>query len=395
MGYRGLRGLKAEYSIIASSFLIMLVVCGSWFSFPVYINTFIEDFNWDRSSISSVISLGLIVSGLALPFIGRSVDRFGPKRVIFIAGILLGVSLILKSAVRNIWELTFFHSVIGALGYAGSSLVANTALISRLVSKRRVIAMSLSQSGLPLGQQLFVPLAAYLTIIYDWRISNILLGTSCLILVPTLLSLIRSDEHVLLNESTEQDTPSVLIHLKNLNYLLLLLLYFCCGFTDIAIASHFILFSSGIGISEFLSASFYGLIGGLTWIGTVVCGFIAGKLGRDNLMVGIYSIRSLSIVLLLFTNDVYTVVLFLVLFGLTYFSMVPLISSRVEETYGRPYLGRLFATLSLVHAVGASVGTYLYGLLFDIQGDYSLAFTLALLVSLVATLGAAIIRKRG
>jgi len=392
--------MKGDRIIVVASFLTMLVVSGSWFSFPAFINSLTNNFNWDRISISTVISVGLIVSGMALPFVGRLVDMFGPKKVIFVANTLLGVSLILKGTITNLWELTVFHGIMGALGYAGGALIANTALISKLVTKRRVLAISLIQSGLPLGQQLFVPLTAYFIIVNGWRLANILLGLICLLLVPIFLFIMKKFElkEPLVfsnNECIERKKPSVLKYMRSKLYLLFICLYFCCGFTDIAIASHIAPFAYGIGISEFISANLFGMIGGFTWIGTIGCGLLNSKLGRENLLLGIYAMRNVSLFLLLYAYNIYTILIFVLLFGLTYFSMVPIISNWLRDTYGYAYLGSLFGTLSLIHAAGASSGTFLYGLLFDIQGNYQQAFILALIVSLVATLCAISIRNVG
>lgn len=389
--------MKEDRIIAVVSFLIMLIVCGSWFSFPIFIAPLTDEFNWDRTAISTVISLGLIVSGLALPFIGRLIDKFRPKKVIFTASLLLGVSLILKGTVTNLFELIIFHSIISALGYAGSALIANTALISRLTTKRMLLAMSLSQSGLPLGQQLFVPLAAYLMIVYDWRLANIALGVICVSSIPILLSVMtkfESETHLnLTNGEIKQAKSDILKQMRSRPYLLSTLLYFCCGFTDVTIASHITPFAYGIGISEFVSANLFGMIGGFTWIGTIVCGLLANKVGRDNLLVGIYVVRNASLILLIYAYNVPLLLLFVVLFGLTYFSMVPLISAWLRDAYGQSSLGGLFGTLSLIHAVGASSGTYLDGILFDINGNYQLAFILTLAISFIATICAVLIRN--
>ena len=390
--------MRDERIIAVASFLIMLIVCGSWFSFPIFVSPLTDDFSWDRTSISAVISLGLIISGVSLPFIGRLIDKFGPKKVIFVASVLLGISLLLKGIATNLLELAIFHGILGAIGYAGGALIANTALISRSATKKMMLALSFSQSGLPLGQQLFVPLAAYLMTVYDWRIANITLGIICLLLVPAfLLVIVKSGSETNLNPAkgeTKQVKSNILKQMRSKPYLLAIILYFCCGFTDIAVASHITPFAYGTGISEFISANLFGMIGGLTWIGTLLCGFLAERFRKGAMLVGIYAVRNVSLIVLLYACNISLLLLFVVLFGLTYFSMVPLISVWLREMYGEPSLGGLFGTLSLIHALGASSGTYLNGFLFDMNGNYQLAFILAFAVSLIATLCAFLIQNK-
>jgi MFS family permease len=78
-------------------------------------------------------------------------------------------------------------------------------------------------------------------------------------------------------------------------------------------------------------------------------------------------------------------VLFSIVFGLTQFAMVPLISSWIGDNYRAVFLGRLFAITDVIHSVGAAFGTYINGLIFDGSGSYSYAFIISAFLSLIAS----------
>ena len=65
--------------------------------------------------------------------------------------------------------------------------------------------------------------------------------------------------------------------------------------------------------------------------------------------------------------------------------MVPLISSWIGDNYRQEFLGRLFALTNIVHSVGASMGTYLNGWVYDVYGGYFIAFIISSVFSFIAS----------
>ena len=73
--------------IVAATFLIALVTAGGRNAFGVFVVPMSEEFGWNRSTISLVAALGLLINGLSQPLLGRLFDRFGGRRVILAGGL--------------------------------------------------------------------------------------------------------------------------------------------------------------------------------------------------------------------------------------------------------------------------------------------------------------------
>lgn len=395
MARRG--GIFYGWMIVSASFLTLLLVCGLWSTFSIFINPLQAEFNRDRASVSVAMSMGLVVYGVSLPFIGRLIDRFGPKKVILLSSILAGVSTVLLGLVSRLWQYLLLYGVPLAIGYAGAGLVANTSLVRRWFTERSELALSLTQSGLPLGQLVVVPLAAHLTVGWGWRSAYIIMGLVMLATIPTTVFFVVGDrareegagaepvggvEERRLRERLEAGLGE---HIRRPPFLILAVVYFLCGFTDIPIATHMAPFIVDRGLTEMAAAYVLSIIGGATWLGTLLFGFLSRKFRRRFLLVAIYLIRAATFPLLLGRPRMPHLILFAIFFGVTQFSMVPLISSWIGDMYGHMYLGRLFGVITLIHALGASSGTYLDGWVFDVTRSYRSAFILSSALALAAS----------
>ena len=64
-------------------------------SFGVFLKPLTAEFGWDRGALSVAISLSLIVGGGLGIFSGRLSDRYGPRLLVTIGGLLTGVAFLI------------------------------------------------------------------------------------------------------------------------------------------------------------------------------------------------------------------------------------------------------------------------------------------------------------
>jgi predicted MFS family arabinose efflux permease len=82
------------------------------------------------------------------------------------------------------------------------------------------------------------------------------------------------------------------------------------------------------------------------------------------------------------------------LFGLTYIASVPPTSGLTADLFGRLSVGKLFGWIFLSHQVGAAIGSWIGGILYDLQGNYVAAFLSAAALAFVAAALSYAIRER-
>jgi MFS family permease len=103
--WRG-KGLYYGWLIVGASFLITLLSTGVQSSFNNFLKPMSAEFGWDRATVSLPAAVAILMNGLFQPFVGRLVDRVGPRRVITLSLLLMALSTASIAATPGIWYLT-------------------------------------------------------------------------------------------------------------------------------------------------------------------------------------------------------------------------------------------------------------------------------------------------
>jgi len=180
---RGTGRIHYAWVIVAASFLVTFTLAEAFYAFGVFIGPLEADFGWSRATTSSAMTAFLISYSLSAFTMGRLGDRYGPRLVVSIGGVLAAAGFMLASRVGSIWELrsALFLAGMGA----GSCWALPSATVQRWFVKRRGLAMGLMGTGVGLGALIMVPLASYLVESYGWRVTYFVLGVGFLVLIVT------------------------------------------------------------------------------------------------------------------------------------------------------------------------------------------------------------------
>ena len=143
-----------------------------------------------------------------------------------------------------------------------------------------------------------------------------------------------------------------------------------------------------LGISATTAANILATIGGLNIAGMLIVGGIAERIGnRQALIIG-FMLMTASFLWVALTRELWMLYLFAIVFGFADGGMGPLWPSLVAELFGLRSHGLIYGVLAFGFTIGAALGPFLTGYIFDITGSYYLAFLVCAagsIVSLVLT----------
>jgi predicted MFS family arabinose efflux permease len=88
----------------------------------------------------------------------------------------------------------------------------------------------------------------------------------------------------------------------------------------------------------------------------------------------LYSVRAVSLVLLLTTQHAPWLLAFGVLFGIVDFAVLAPTQLLASRYFAGHSLGVIFGMLSMVHQFGSALGAYVPGVLYDLTGSYAVPF---------------------
>jgi MFS family permease len=186
--------IHPAWIVLGAVTFVLLATSGVRSSFGVFIKPMESEFGWDRTSLSLVASLSLFLYGAVAPFVGRLADRWGPRGVLAVATVFLGVGALATSWIVTLWQLYLTAGIVTALGAGGAAMSVAASVATRWFDTRRGLVLGIAGGGLAAGQLLIVPLAMWLTVGWGWRWTFLLLGTGFLLLVvPLVLALVRND----------------------------------------------------------------------------------------------------------------------------------------------------------------------------------------------------------
>src|SRR3972149_6808770 len=97
------------FIVVMASFLILVSMYGTLYSFGVFFKPVLSEFGWTRAMTSGAYSLCFLLSGVVAIAAGRLNDRFGPRAVMSCSGLLLGIGYFLMAKIVTIWELYLYY----------------------------------------------------------------------------------------------------------------------------------------------------------------------------------------------------------------------------------------------------------------------------------------------
>ena len=118
---------------------------------------------------------------------------------------------------------------------------------------------------------------------------------------------------------------------------------------------------------------------------------IVGLGNRFAFMIS-YAATTISLIWILITGELWGLYLFAFVFGFGWGAQAVLRFSITAETFGLLSLGLIMGMLSIGEAFSAALGSYFAGLLFDILGDYRLAFWMGIVLSILGIVMAGIFK---
>jgi MFS family permease len=357
----------------------------------------------------------MLMNGLFQPFVGRIVDRLGPRRVITLSIVLLAVSTAAIAATPGIWYLTGVYGVHFALGISGAGIIPNTTLVARWFVQRRGRAMGIVNAGGSVGQLLLIPVSMAIFLQTDWRTTYLILGGLLLVLGapiaalalrndPSDLGLLPDGEPTPAGQDPAASPPAPRQApleaarwqgaLTSAPMWLLIGGFFVCGYTVAPVSTHFVAFATDRGITPSTAATALGLLGGFNIIGSLLAGTISDRVGRKNPLALIYLLRAIAFGILLTAHGPWMLYVFAAIAGIAWFSTVPLTVALTAEIYGVRHMGTLVGLAFTSHQVGGAVSIYLAGRLFDLSGSYTLVYVLGIALLLAAGLASYAIQER-
>ncbi len=385
------------YVIVLAGFIITCLTWGIFHSFAVFFEPLLIEFGWTRATTSAAYSLSLLLFGLLGIPMGRLNDRFGPRIIMIVSGLLLGLGYFLMSQVGSIWQLYLFFGVMIGIGMSGT-VVPLLSTVARWFVRRRGMMTGIIISGLGLGTLIIPPVVRWLISAYGWRTSYMFVGIMALVLITLAGYLLRRDpaqmgqspygENNVRGENIDLETRGFSLReaIHTRQFWLLCGMFLIAGYCLHTIIVHIVIHATGLGISAASATNILAVYGGVSLLGKVIMGSAGDRIGNRLTLIISFTLMAIILFWLIPAKEAWMLYLFIAIFGFSFCVLDSLMSPIVAELFGLTSHGVIFGVIIFSVTIGGAIGPVLAGHIFDITSSYQLAFLACAGVAIMGTM---------
>ncbi len=411
------------------TFLTLLAAAGARATPGVILLPLGNEFQWSRGTVSSIVSINIFLYGLIGPFAAALYQRFGLRRTMTVAMLLLSAGYGLSTLAAHYWQFVLLWGFVVGAGSGMAATVLGAAVANRWFTARRGLVMGVLTASTATGQLVFLPwLASAVTAHNDWRAAPWIVAGATALVAPIIWFFMRDDPRDVglrpFGEGAASDASAamrkappaprttasagnpakralaVLAEATRVrDFWLLAGSFFVCGAsTNGLVGTHLVAAAYDCGIPEVRAASLLALMGLFDLVGTTASGWLSDRCNCRYLLFGYYGLRGLSLMFLpqALLGPAAGLGVFAVFYGLDWIATVPPTVRLTGDVFGREKASIVFGWIVASHQIGAACAAYAAGALRTGFGSYAPAFVGAGALCMIAAFGVLpIARARG
>ena len=381
------------YTILTACLVINLCLWGVFFSVGLFFKPMLNEFGWSRAITSGPISVSWAVGGMLGIMAGGLNDRFGPRRLTMICGLLFGIGCLLMSQINETWQIYLYYGIL--IGAGLSLPIPLMSTISRWFVKRRTLMTGILMTGSGFGGIIMPPIANWLILNYGWRISYMVLGGILLVVILVSAQFLKRDPSQInqapyganekIEENFKANAPGLSFKeaLNTSQFWLISILFFCFSMSANTVMVHLVPHVTDLGIFPTVAATILVSTNVAGIIGRVGLGGLGDRLGNKRVFLIIFILLAVALFGFIFIRELWLLYLFAIIFGLGYGAGLTQQSPIIATMFGLSSHGLILGALGIGHTLGAAVGTLLGGYFYDISGGYQLTFMICGIASIM------------
>ncbi len=398
---------RVHYAWIVAAVTFMILLCAAAVRATpsVIIVPLQREFGWSRALISGAVSINLVLYGLVGPFAAAIMQRFGIRRTIVIALVVMSSGVALTNLMDAPWQLYACWGVLVGISTGATASVLGATIVGRWFATRRGLVIGLLTASAATGQLVFLPVMAAYVVSDGWRPVALVIAVIMLAIIPIVWLIMRDrpgdlglrpygadpDAPVAAPVATGNPFALALGALRRAthhrDFWLLAGSFFICGATTSGlIGTHLVPACMDHGIPEVKAAGLLATMGIFDLIGTTASGWLSDRYDSRRLLAVYYGLRGIALLYLpiAFGADVFGLPAFAVFYGLDWIATVPPTLKLTVQAVGPVDGPIVFGWIFTAHQLGAGAGALIAGIVRTEVDSYTPAWLGAGVICLVA-----------
>ncbi len=385
--------LRENWPILLIAFVCFLF----GFAAPAYALPFIfpeaiKEFGWSREQVTLLASSKYAVGAIAAIAVGRVVDWTGAWLSLIVTVSMGGLALL-----SFLWidDLTHYYLSGVLLGFAsGGTMVALKVLISRSFHASQGTAMGMALLGTVVGS-IILPFIVTATIAaFGWRMGIAVVSAGIwVVALPMLVYGLFSQKMTFGRRTTPEARAAAKRSGNTLpfskiicepRFWLIGIAVFLVGGVDMAFTQHQVLIFNDFGMAPEWVATAVSALGVVGIATRLIVGNILDRSSNKGL-AACWVLLSISVVLAFGLASPLIVMAFIVTRAIGHSAVMLDTGVMTKHVYGPSQLGTMLGIYTAMVSTGFAIGPWLMGRLYDMSGNYSVAFILFATLPLIAS----------
>jgi MFS family permease len=364
-----------RWVIVALGGLMGCVAIGSMFSLAVFLAPMSAETGWSRAAISSAMTLGLLVMGLAGFAWGTISDRFGVRFVVLAGAVTLGAGLVVASRANSLLTFQLGYGVLVGLS-AGAFFAPMIAAVTGWFDTQRGLAVSLVSAGMGMAPLTVSPFAGWLITTHHWRSAMGTIGVAAwVLLIPAALFVRNPPRAATVTgrsaaPGSVTPAPGLRDAFASPAFFALGGTFFLCCAAHAGPIFHMMSYAQFCGLSTMTAVSVYSVEGLAGLGGRLLLGVAADRLGAKRIVVTGLIVQALAIATYAAIRRSGEFYLLAVVFGTAYGGVMPLYAVLAREYFGQRNMGAVFGAATMLSCIGMASGPLVGGWIFDTWHTY-------------------------
>ena len=400
--------------VVGGSVLTAMGAGLNFYGFSAFFLPLSVEFGWSRSALSGVFALARLEGGFLGPIEGFLIDKYGPRKMMFIGIPLMGLGFVLLAGVNSLLALYLVYIFTITLGSSLGTFAPATAAVANWFFRKRGRALGFVMSGVGIGGALLLPVLGWWISVHGWRSAAIASGVLILTVGLPLAMVMRhrpEDYGLLPDGSGAANTvpgasrgtgrprqvsgPEIggLQSLKTTQFWFLGASLSLRAIVTTGFTIHFVAMMVDRGFTFVVASSLLGAVALVSLLGRIGISWLGDFVDKRYLLAATLGLTSLTMLAMTQVQTRPLLIGALVLYAVAYGGSIVLPVSLQADYFGRKSFATIRGLMSTVQTVGTLIGPVFAGVVFDLTGDYLLAFAGFAVAGFVAMLLVAGIRR--
>ncbi len=364
----------------------------------IFLKPVTEELGFLRSQLSLYSTISSITTVLLLPVFSELYSKFKLKNMLLLCGILMSMLYFSYSFASEIWHFYVIAVLIGSVTN-GTTITIIGIIINNWFQDKRGIAAGIAFSGSGVFAATIIPILNRVIETYGWQWGYRMLGClAVVIFIPLVVFFMKTSPSDIgqapyVDKENSKDNLTALAAsgvpknkaIKTPTFIFLAIAAFIVGFGSMGgVQPHTMAYLTDVGYDSTFSSMMSSMIMVGMIVGKLGLGYIFDKIGafRGAMINGAAGFFGVVFVIMA-ENSMMMAIIYGLTMGIACSGGTVTINYLTASYFGDLDFKRLLPLLTMAFMIGVSLGNPFSGLIFDLTGNYSAAWNVYLVATLI------------